>query len=71
MTEREAQELASNEAQDVVALNMALSATAYIKFGGIFKRKGRFNGLVENPTALNQMKNLIKAGIALGDTVLE
>ena len=62
MTEREAQELASNEAQDVVALNMALSATAYIKFGGIFKRKGRFNGLVENPTALNQMKNLIKAG---------
>jgi len=58
----EAQKIASKEAQDVVTLNMALTATAYIKFGSIFKRQGKIKGLVENPSALNQIKNLIKAG---------
>lgn len=65
---REAQELSSAEAQDVVGLNMALTATAYIKFGGIFKRKNKIKGLVENPTAMNQMKQLIKAGSITGFT---
>ena len=59
---RKAQEVAAQEAQDVVSLNMALTATAYIKFGGIFKRNGKLKALVENPTAFNQMKNLIKSG---------
>jgi hypothetical protein len=62
MTPRQAQELASKEAQDVVGLNMALTATAYIKFGGIFKRQNKIKGLVENPTAMNQLKQLIKTG---------
>ena len=62
MTEMEAQALASGEAQDVVALNMALALTSYVRFGGIFKRKARFDNLVKNPTALWQMKQLIKTG---------
>ena len=61
-TRLDAQKTAAKEAQDVVGLNMALTATAYIKFGGIFKRTNKIKGLVENPTALNQIKNLIKAG---------
>ncbi|NND77545.1 MAG: hypothetical protein HKN39_05130, partial [Flavobacteriales bacterium] len=58
----EAQALSSKEAQDVVGLNMMLTATAYIRFSNIFKRPNRITGLVQNPTAMNQMKNLIKAG---------
>ncbi|HEC41862.1 MAG TPA: hypothetical protein ENI20_03430, partial [Bacteroides sp.] len=60
--EYEVQKIASNNAQEVVGLNMALSLTAYLKFGSIFKRRQQLKSLVANPTALHQMKGLIARG---------
>lgn len=61
LTRFEAQKIANNEAQDVVGLNMALVATGYIKFGGIFKRN-RTDVIIANPTLGWQAKELIKKG---------
>lgn len=58
----EAQKIAAKNAQDVVGLNMALVATSYLKFGTIFKRKNKLNSLVANPSAKNQLKDLIIKG---------
>lgn len=62
MTEMDAKKLAANNAQEVVNLNMALSLTSYLKFKNIFKRGGKLRQLTQNPTAMNQMKQLIKTG---------
>lgn len=58
----EAQKLAANNAQEVVGLNMALTATAYLKFGAIFKRKNNFNGIIKDPSAFNLTKQMIAKG---------
>jgi len=72
LTRFEAQKMANNEAQDVVALNMALTATAYLKFGGIFKRR-RTNVMLKDPTFGRQAFDLIKKGspTAFGENVYQ
>lgn len=62
----EAQKIAATEAQDVVYLNMSLTAVGHLKFGNIFKNTSRTKGLVENPTALYQIKQLVKTGSPVG-----
>jgi len=72
LTMLEAQKIANTEAQDVVALNMALSVTGHIKFGGIFKRR-RTDILLKDPTIGRQALNLIKRGspTAFGENVYQ
>lgn len=62
ISEFEAQKIANENAQEVVGLNMALTATAYLKFGGIFKRANKASSLLKDPTALRQLKDLIIKG---------
>lgn len=62
VTPLEAQTIASQNAQDVVELNMLLVGTSYLTFGNIFKRQGKLKSLVESPTALNITKQMIKRG---------
>ena len=62
VSELEAQKIAANNAQEVVGLNMALTSTAFLRFGNIFKRSKNLAAKIKNPSTMSHMKEMIMKG---------
>lgn len=58
----DAQKIAAKNAQEVVGLNMALTSTAFLRFGNIFKRTKGLSARLKNPTTMNHMKDMVVKG---------
>jgi len=73
ISELDAQKIANENAKNVVGLNMALATTSFLRFGSIFKRGGRLKGLVKDPTAMAQLKDMVIKGspTAFGENVYQ